>query len=58
MPAKKPDPQPASHNTNWTLIAILAIVAMVAIAGMMRPNKIGVEYDKGKFKGGLERYKD
>jgi hypothetical protein len=53
---KKPEQQP--HAPHWTLVAIIAIVAIVALAGMMRPDKIGVEYDKGQFKGGVERHKD
>jgi hypothetical protein len=57
MPAKKV-PQPAPHTPNWTLIAIIALVAMVCVVAMMRPDKIGVEYDKGNFKGGVERHKD
>jgi hypothetical protein len=52
MPAKKTTPQPSTHSSpNWTLIAIIAIVAIVAVVGMMRPDKIGVEYGKDNFKG-------
>ncbi|HEX4607191.1 MAG TPA: hypothetical protein VH092_03215 [Urbifossiella sp.] len=43
-----------------TLLGIIAIVGIVvgvvAIVGLMRPDKFGVEYEKGRIKGDLERY--
>ncbi len=51
-----PPQDKAVAGPNWTLLGIVAIVGIVALAGMMRPDRIGVDYDKGRFKGNLERH--
>ncbi len=58
-PAKQtaaPSPPLATGSVNWTLLGVLAIVAIVAVVGMVRPDKVGVEYEKGRVKGDIERY--
>lgn len=56
QPHSNEPPTGAVHHPNWTLLGVLAIVALVAIVGLVRPDKVGIEYDKGRVNGTAETH--